>query len=316
MLASLAAPASLGSWELSLGAREFERDQWMDGQGKVVKVQGYANMSAADGTPMSLKGFAMQADLRWQATARGLFVFSVPYYYQEFSPYVGDLPQRYVAASLGAPDVQHGDGLGDLQLAWRQVFLQGSAGRLGANLDFNAPTGLGPFSSALPILATGSGSFHGALALEAEAQGSSLGAWLQAGLPWDLGANQRVPQQFFAGFDQSQIGPSTAPGGNSFVRRDPGLEASLGFAWTWEQSESYHHRLILEAGFKDEGALRFNGRRVAETAAQSLVLVPQASFGSSFGFSFNIGWELPPLWAVNEAVASWGEFLVRADYRL
>jgi hypothetical protein len=314
LLARLSQPMKPGSFEFNIGLAQYTRDRWMNAEGWPAWYQGeYTGIVDSDGIPKSVKGFRFDFRTLWQAGKSSLLELSIPYYYQELSK---DVSGNFVAAPLDDWTVRRGDGVGDLNLVWRQVLLGSSAGSLGANLECSLPTGQGPFAAAHSLITTGTGAFGGALALQLEGHHGDWGGWLQGRMPFDLGANATIGNEAFVGYQPGSTTPRFLPSGPAFVRRDPGMEADLGLAWTWEESETYRHRLVIEVNAKNQGALVIGDARIMETAQQSIVVVPQASFSYASSISLTVGWLCHPLWAANQAISGWGELLIRADYRL
>jgi hypothetical protein len=290
LIARLADPLEEGSRALlSLGMRQYQREFWLDDQMQATYISG--SSTAHKG----LKGFRFEADGLLKVSPRNILELRLPYYFQEFSwVYDGYTPP----AALDDANVSRGDGLGDLSLAWRALVLTTPHWSGGFSIEGTAPTGLGPYSSPTPLVATGQGNFGGALALNLRGAVRSISAWAEGRVILDFGSNV------------------TTAGREVFVHRDRGFDLNAGLGWVWAESQAYQHSLVIEMSRATRGSWIVDGHPLAYSATTSLDLYPQMRFSYVRGFTFTLGWQLPLWLATNQAVSYWGEPMLRADYPL
>jgi hypothetical protein len=314
LLGRLNAPLPAGTWGLEAGVREFTRDYWLDSEGKTATQGGYAVMADADGVSKSVKGFEFDFKLLWAAGKRNLLEVSLPYFNQEFSRAVAF---QFQPNNLDDATVRRADASGDLAFAWRGLVLGEPDGpyKAGLRAELSIPTGQGPFASAHPLVATGNGGFVAAGALVLEAGQGAWRGWAQARAPYEFGNSADIAPGAFIGYRKERP-PLTLPGGRAWVSRAPSYSLCAGLAWEWFQGEAARHTLSLELQSEQRGSLLLDGAEVANTSSTLVSIVPQARFAFGKALALNFGWITPAGYASGQAVAYWGEFLIRVDTAL
>jgi hypothetical protein len=315
LLCSLNSALPAGQVAIQVGVREFQRDYWAaNSPGLVVNTPFYTMLTADGSAYETLYGYRFEADLMWQQSARNLFEASLPYYDEEFSPYQGS-GTFGLASNLNDSFANKSDTYGDLSLGWRGLALggTGSVWHVGAGLDLSVPTGLGPFSSPNPLVATGIGGFAVAGLVDAEAARGDWKGWIQIRVPYEFGYYAAIPPQTFVAY--SPDGPVVLQGGRAWVNREFSYGATAGVGWDWYVSDTSRHRLSVEAQWADQGAMLLDGQPVLDSYNSELDIVPEVRFGFDKTLAINAGWLLPTM-VENRTFSNIGEILVRLDYTL
>jgi len=311
LLASFSQPVAPKTVNIELGVQQFDRELWADRNGNIVNF-GHANTLGivdTDGVTKSVKGFIFDLRILWAVDNRNLLELSIPYYNQEFSQYN---PGQMTPNLLDDPTVRRADASGDLLLSYRRSLISKGPLRAGLGLEFSSPTGQGPFESSNPLVATGSGGFSGALALDLESGAGAWLTWLNARVPYSLGYSADIAAGTVIAYNPDGS-PEELSGGRDWVSQAFSYDAILGLGWDWYVTNSVRHRLAVEIKLNQSGAMQLDGRAIADSAQETLNVVPEARFAFADGLAINLGWITPLGYYSNEAFSYFGEVLIRAD---
>lgn len=297
--------AETGQVEASLGIQHSVQTSWAQGDH-------FAYFREVNGDYRLQSVIAAELDLGWQLSQAWALKLAVPYVLTEVSAF----PPTSFNYSLGDGSVHRADGLGDIQLELRRGWgaEPGVAGAsAGLWLSLLGPSGLGPFEAPHPLAATGAGRWQVEPGLVAGASNGVLSVVAQVGVPVQLGRESQVPAE--AALSYGPSGPLLPPAGAAWLGPRTGVEGGLGLAWLWHDAEDSRQTLAVEVQAWQRSPLDIGGVLQPDTENIGVRCVPQlhADFGR---FKALAAWELPFLYANNEAASDFGAAHLRVDYGL
>lgn len=297
--------AEPGHAQLSLGLIHSVQQTWAQGQS-------FSFMRDSVGSFRLQRSIKTRLDLGWQASDAWGLKLGVPYNFAEFSPFTpaGAAPSY----RLNDPDVRRADSLGDLSLEWRRAWgveesVPGSA--LALLFTVTGPSGLGPFESPHPMAATGEGRWQVEPGFVLSAFNGTLSLVAQVSAPIQAGRETTLSSEAALGFGPNA--PLQAPGGNVWLGPRYGVNAGLGFGWQWYAAEDSRQVIAIELQGWQRSPLDLGGTLTPDTEQMGLRSIPQlqADFGR---FHALASWELPFIYANNEAASDFGASHLRVDY--
>jgi len=297
--------------EVALGLSSGEAIGWIRGND-------LAYFSPVTWTTQTLKTVGMDLTLRAKLGASLVLEARVPLLFNQLSPFDDYAPVTY---GLQDPTVSRGQGLGDIQVGLRGP-LFGRPGTLqgGWSAGMVAPTGLGPFDAASPLLATGAGRWQALAAVVlGGGQDQAVETWLWAQGRYQAGRQAWVSSQAylaFAGDGPSQTSYPVAPTESGALWLDPrwGADFSYGLGWNWYRDGASRHCLAVELIGHALSPWSLDGHDQGLGPEWSLAVQPELLF--HFGvFNISGGVRLQPLLgSFNALDFNSGLLLVNASY--
>lgn len=295
--------AESGHFQSSLSLQHSVQTSWAQGDH-------FAYFREANGDYRLQRVITATLDLGWQWAPDWGAKLSVPYALTEVSSY----PPYSYNYSLADSAVHRADGVGDIRLELRRAWgvEPGVSGpSAGLWLGVLGPSGLGPFEAPHPLAATGEGRWQIEPGLVIGASNGVLSVVAQVGAPVQLGREANLVSEAAIGFGPN--GPQMPAPGRVYLGARTGVEGGLGAAWLWHDAEDSRQTIAVECQAWQRSALDIDGVLQRDTENVGLRFVPQlhADFGR---FKAMAAWELPFLYANNEAASDFGGSHLRVDY--
>ena len=295
--------ADSGHVEASLGVQHSVQTSWAEGDH-------FAYFREVNGDYRLQRVITAEVDLGWQWSPAWGAKLAVPYALTEVSSY----PPYSYNYSLADSTVHRNDGVGDIQLELRRAWgvEPGLAGAsAGSWLGVVGPSGLGPFEASHPLAATGMGRWQIEPGFVVGTSNGVLSVVAQVGAPLQLGREARIANEAALGYGPN--GPLLPAPGAVWLGTRTGVEGGVGLAWLWYNAEDSRQTIAVECQAWQRSALDIDGVLQPDTENVGLRFVPQlhADFGR---FKAMAAWELPFLYANNEAASDFGASHLRVDY--
>ena len=228
--------------ELALGVGSGEALGW-------VRGNDWAVFSPVTWATQTLKTVGLDLALRVKLGGTLVAEAHVPLVFNELSPYDAGNP---VVFSPQDPTVLRQQGVGDIQVGLRGALVGRPGGFQGGwSLGAVAPTGLGPFDSKVPLVATGAGRWQALAALVlGGGQDGPVESWLWAQGRYQAGRQAWVSSQAYLAYFGDGVSGSypVGPKDSGAVWLDPrwGGDVSYGLGWNWYRDATSRHSLAIE----------------------------------------------------------------------